>query len=106
MAWRRDRLLIATARIASSGYGRGNGLGPRALPLPPCDCALSPSYSPFGHDGASTPIIAPFFADVDTYVGNTVNLGTGHGFQVSVAKWPAVEIQPVAEATMDRGIYP
>jgi hypothetical protein len=54
--------------------------------------ALS-TYSPFGLAGTTTPIIAPFFADVETYEGNTVNIGTGtlDGDKVFVANWPGVQ---------------
>ena len=50
-------------------------------------------YSPFGLPGATTPIIAPFFADVMTDDGNPVNIGTGtlDGFNVFVANWPGVQ---------------
>jgi hypothetical protein len=50
-------------------------------------------YSPFGLPGATTPIIAPFFADVMTVEGNPVNIGTGtlDGFNVFVANWPGVQ---------------
>ncbi len=36
------------------------------------------TYTPFGLESTDTVIIAPFFADVDTRVGNTVNLGDGN----------------------------
>jgi large repetitive protein len=50
-------------------------------------------YSPFGLPGATTPIIAPFFADVETEAGSVVNIGTGtfDGFPVFVANWPGVQ---------------
>jgi hypothetical protein len=35
------------------------------------------TYSPFGLGSTSAPIIAPFFGDVDTNQGNTVEYGTG-----------------------------
>ncbi len=34
------------------------------------------TYTPFGITGVSTPMLAPFFADVDTRAGNTVTYGT------------------------------
>ena len=50
------------------------------------------TYTPFGLTSTNTPIIAPFFADVDTRVGNTVEYGTGtlDGHSVFVANWPGV----------------
>ena len=43
--------------------------------------------------GTTTPIIAPYFADVDTRTGHKVNIGTGmlNGFHAFVANWPGVE---------------
>lgn len=35
------------------------------------------TYTPFGITGVSTPMLAPFFADVDTRTGNVVTYGTG-----------------------------
>ena len=54
--------------------------------------ALS-SFTPFGIAGTTTPIIAPYFADVYTLSGTVVNIGTGmlDGFHVFVANWPGVE---------------
>jgi hypothetical protein len=54
------------------------------------------TFSPFGLGGASLPIIAPFFGDVDTDNGTTVNIGTGtlDGFKVFVVNWPGVECYP------------
>ena len=54
------------------------------------------SYTPFGLASAGTPILAPFFADVDTNSGNVVNYGTGtlDGYSVFVANWPGVECFP------------
>jgi hypothetical protein len=34
------------------------------------------TFTPFGITGVSTPMLAPFFGDVDTRVGNTVTYGT------------------------------
>lgn len=50
-------------------------------------------YTPFGMAGTTTPIIAPYFADVETIAGNRVNIGTGmlDGFHAFVANWPGVE---------------
>ncbi len=50
------------------------------------------TYTPFALAGTDTPIIAPFFADVNTSVGNTVNIGTGelNGDKVFVVNWPGV----------------
>jgi hypothetical protein len=49
------------------------------------------TYSPFGLGSTSAPIIAPFFGDVDTNQGNTVEYGTGTlaGHTAFVATWPA-----------------
>ncbi len=54
------------------------------------------TFSPFGLGGATLPIIAPFFGDVDTDSGVTVNIGTGtlDGFKVFVVNWPGVECYP------------
>jgi len=51
------------------------------------------SYTPYGLPGATTPVIAPYFSDVYTIYGNTVNIGTGSldGHRVFVANWPGVE---------------
>ncbi len=51
-----------------------------------------PTYTPFGLAGTSSVIVAPFFADVDTRVGNTVEFGTGtlNGQKVFVVNWPGV----------------
>jgi hypothetical protein len=59
-------------------------------------------YTPFGMAGATLPIIAPFFADVDTNAGNTVNIGTGTlgGFKVFVANWPGVECYPASNSSV------
>ena len=50
------------------------------------------TYTPFGLEGTSSVIIAPFFSDVDTTVGNTAELGTGtlDGHKVFVVNWPGV----------------
>jgi len=42
--------------------------------------------------GVGQPIIAPYFADVDTRVGNLVTYGTGtvNGFGAFIVEWPAV----------------
>ena len=60
------------------------------------------SYSPFGLAGTTLPIIAPFFADVDTYSGNTVDIGTGtlDGFKIFVANWPGVECYPATNSSV------
>jgi hypothetical protein len=59
-------------------------------------------YTPFGMAGATLPIIAPFFADVDTEVGNPVNIGTGTlgCFKVFVANWPGVECYPASNSSV------
>ena len=46
----------------------------------------------FGLAGTSSVVIAPFFADIDTRVGNTVEFGTGtlNGHRVFVVNWPGV----------------
>jgi hypothetical protein len=51
------------------------------------------TYTPFGLGSTGTPIVAPFFADVDTNQGNTVEYGTGtlDGHDAFVATWPGVE---------------
>jgi hypothetical protein len=50
------------------------------------------TYTPFPLSDPGTAIIAPFFADVDTRVGNTVNFGTGvvDGRQAFAVNWPGV----------------
>lgn len=50
------------------------------------------TYTPFGLQSTSTIIIAPYFADVDTRVGNTEEIGTGtlDGHKVFVVNWPNV----------------
>ena len=60
-------------------------------------------FTPFGLAGTTTAIIAPFFADVDTRVGNQVNYGTGtlNGFKVFVANWPGVRCYPHTSAALD-----
>ena len=54
------------------------------------DSPLS-AFSPFSLENQGHVIIAPFFADVDTRAGNTVNFGTGtlDGHKVFVVNWPA-----------------
>ena len=49
-------------------------------------------YTPFGLAGTSSVIIAPFFADVDTRVGNQVTFGTGtvNGHPSFGVTWPGV----------------
>jgi hypothetical protein len=51
-----------------------------------------PTYTPFGLANTRSVIIAPFFADVDTRLGNIVNFGTGtlNGHTVFVVNWPGV----------------
>lgn len=52
-----------------------------------------PTFDPFGlTSDIGTPIIAPFFADVDTRVGNTVTWGTGtfNGDAAFGVNWPGV----------------
>jgi hypothetical protein len=55
------------------------------------DGALS-TYTPFGLSSTNSVIIAPFFADVDTRVGNTVEFGTGtfDGNNAFIVNWPSV----------------
>jgi hypothetical protein len=55
--------------------------------------AADSGFTPFGLAGATTAVIAPFFADVDTNVGNVANFGTGtlDGFKIFVVSWPGVE---------------
>jgi hypothetical protein len=55
------------------------------------DAPLS-TFTPFGLESTNSVIIAPFFADVDTRVGNNVEFGTGTlgGHKVFVANWPSV----------------
>ncbi|HEY1827109.1 MAG TPA: nidogen-like domain-containing protein, partial [Acidimicrobiales bacterium] len=50
------------------------------------------SYTPFGLAGTSSVIIAPFFADVDTRVGNVTAFGTGtvNGHPAFGVTWPGV----------------
>ena len=48
--------------------------------------SLLSDYTPFDLDGAGIPIIAPFFADVDTRVGNNVEIGTGQ-LTVTMSLW-------------------
>lgn len=50
------------------------------------------SFTPFGIGGANTPIIAPFFADVDTRGIGTVSYGTGtvNGFSAFAATYTNV----------------
>lgn len=51
------------------------------------------TFTPFAITGAtSNPMIAPFFADVDTRVGNTVNFATGtySGHNAFAVNWPNV----------------
>ena len=54
------------------------------------------TYTPFGLGSAGTPLVAPFFADVDTTQGNIVDYGTGtlDGYHTFVATWPGVECYP------------
>ena len=51
-----------------------------------------PNFTAFGLAGTSSVVIAPFFADIDTRVGNTVEFGTGtlNGHRVFVVNWPGV----------------
>lgn len=52
------------------------------------------TYTPFGLASSGTPIIAPFFADVDTSVGGnpiTYGVTTLNGNNVFVATWPGVD---------------
>ncbi len=55
------------------------------------DAPLS-TFTPFWLVGTSQVIIAPFFADVDTRVGNVVEIGTGtlDGHKAFVVDWPSV----------------
>ena len=50
------------------------------------------TYTPFGLASTHSVIIAPFFADVDTRAGATVNIGTGYldGYKTFVVNWPGV----------------
>lgn len=59
-------------------------------------------FTPFGLPGADTAIIAPFFGDVDTNVGNVVDFGTGtlNGHKVFVVTWPGVECYPAQNAAV------
>ena len=47
------------------------------------------TFTPFGISGVSTPMLAPFFADVDTRIGAPVTYGTGSidGHQVFGVNW-------------------
>jgi hypothetical protein len=64
--------------------------------------AAMTTYTPFGLSSTGTPIVAPFFADVDTMSGNTVNIGTGtlDGHKVFVANWPGVECYPASNSSV------
>jgi hypothetical protein len=68
----------------SGAYVNNNGNVTFAEPLP--------TYTPMDLTSFGSPIIAPFFADVDTRVGNIVNFGTGtlNGMKVFVVNWPSV----------------
>jgi len=51
------------------------------------------TFTPFAITGmTSNPLIAPFFADVDTRTGNLVNFGTGtyNGDNAFAVNWPGV----------------
>jgi hypothetical protein len=50
------------------------------------------TYTPFPIVGTGLPMIAPFFADVDTRAGNVVTYGTGaaYGHSAWGANWPGV----------------
>ena len=66
------------------------------------DAPLS-TYTPFGLEGTSSVIIAPFFADVDTTVGNTAELGTGtlDGHKVFVVNLPVWVVSPATTPITD-----
>ena len=50
------------------------------------------AFTPSGLASTGLVIIAPFFADVDTRAGNTINIGTGllDGHNAFVVNWPGV----------------
>jgi hypothetical protein len=50
------------------------------------------NYTPWGITGGSLPMIAPFFADVDTRAGNLMQYGTGtvDGHNAFGVTWPGV----------------
>ncbi len=68
----------------SSAYVNNNGNITFGQPLS--------TFTPTDLTSFNNPIIAPFFADVDTRIGNVVNFGTGtlNGHQVFVVNWPGV----------------
>jgi hypothetical protein len=60
-------------------------------------------YTPFSLYNTDRSIIAPFFADVDTRVGNDVNYGTGTlgGHDVFVVNWPDVGCYSETDSVVD-----
>jgi hypothetical protein len=60
-------------------------------------------YTPFGLPETGTVIIAPFFADVDTRVGNAVEIGTGtlDGYKAFVVNWSGVGCFPETDSVTD-----
>jgi len=71
-----------------AGYNSGfiNNNGNVTLDAP------QPSFTPANLNTIGSVILAPFFADVDTTSGNTVNFGTGtiDGHNSFVVNWPGV----------------
>ncbi len=60
------------------------------------------TFTPFGVDTGGIPIIAPFFADVDTVAGGaTVQIGTGllNGDKAFVVDWPGVACYATGSVT-------
>ena len=60
-------------------------------------------YTPFGLAGTSSVIMAPFFADVDTRVGNQVTFGTGtvNGHAAFGVTWPGVGCYQETDSVTD-----
>gem|GEM_PF-3002944 len=79
----------------SSVYVNNNGNLTFAGPLS--------AYTPSGIGAVGSDIVAPFFADVDTRLGNTVEYATGtlDGYDVFVADWPYVGCYDEVTSVLD-----
>ncbi len=78
----------------SSAYVNNNGNITFTAPLS--------TFTPFGITGGSLPMLAPFFADVDTRSGNTVHYGTSTlgGHNVFGVNWIGVGyLNPICSTT-------
>ena len=64
------------------------------------DSPLS-AFTPFNLSSTHHVIIAPFFADVDTFAGNVVTYGTGtvDGHAAFAVNWPGVRYFPANDPT-------